>query len=173
MINDSVANIGIQPGDRQLNVQAIQQLRPGQGFHAVPMPQRVSATLLKFHFPAPKNRLTRTQPLRLLLLHNHYLFNHRCRPSPGRRSPKLRGMINALWVTATSQNDLRLSHLLRMAPTNGGACLEGWMNIGAGYCKKKRPLGTSHTQTDRHQKRQHKHLPTSEFEGFFDPESVT
>jgi len=22
-------------------------------------------------------------------------------------------------------------------PTNGQACLSGWMNIGAGYCKKK------------------------------------
>ena len=24
-----------------------------------------------------------------------------------------------------------------VAPTNGEACLSGWMNIGAGYCKKK------------------------------------
>jgi len=24
-----------------------------------------------------------------------------------------------------------------VAPTNGKACLSGWMNIGAGYCKKK------------------------------------
>ena len=29
-----------------------------------------------------------------------------------------------------------------VAATNGEACLEGWMNIGAGYCKKKKgPLG--------------------------------
>ena len=29
-----------------------------------------------------------------------------------------------------------------VAPTNGEACKEGWMNIGAGYCKKKKgPLG--------------------------------
>ena len=29
-----------------------------------------------------------------------------------------------------------------VAPTNGEACLEGWVNIGAGYCKKKKgPLG--------------------------------
>ena len=29
-----------------------------------------------------------------------------------------------------------------VAPTNGKACKEGWMNIGAGYCKKKKgPLG--------------------------------
>ena len=25
-----------------------------------------------------------------------------------------------------------------VAPTNGEACREGWMNIGAGYCKKKK-----------------------------------
>ena len=25
-----------------------------------------------------------------------------------------------------------------VAPTNAEACLEGWMNIGAGYCKKKK-----------------------------------
>ena len=24
-----------------------------------------------------------------------------------------------------------------VTPTNGKACLSGWMNIGAGYCKKK------------------------------------
>lgn len=24
-----------------------------------------------------------------------------------------------------------------VAPTNGEACKEGWMNIGAGYCRKK------------------------------------
>ena len=28
-----------------------------------------------------------------------------------------------------------------VAPTNGEACKKGWMNIGAGYCKKKGPLG--------------------------------
>ena len=29
-----------------------------------------------------------------------------------------------------------------VAPTNGKACKEGWMNIGASYCKKKKgPLG--------------------------------
>ena len=29
-----------------------------------------------------------------------------------------------------------------VAPTNGEACKAGWMNIGAGYCKKKKgPLG--------------------------------
>ena len=28
-----------------------------------------------------------------------------------------------------------------VAPTNGEACKKGWMNIGAGYCKKKEPLG--------------------------------
>ena len=29
-----------------------------------------------------------------------------------------------------------------VAPTNGEACKEGWMNIGMGYCKKKKgPLG--------------------------------
>ena len=29
-----------------------------------------------------------------------------------------------------------------VAPTNGKACLSGWVNIGAGYCKKKKgPLG--------------------------------
>tara|TARA_Y100001933_G_C18819671_1_gene488679 strand:+ start:137 stop:376 length:240 start_codon:yes stop_codon:yes gene_type:complete len=25
-----------------------------------------------------------------------------------------------------------------VAPTNSKACKEGWMNIGAGYCKKKK-----------------------------------
>ena len=25
----------------------------------------------------------------------------------------------------------------QVAPTNGEACKEGWMNIGAGYCRKK------------------------------------
>ncbi|MBM5806516.1 MAG: hypothetical protein FJ056_02275 [Cyanobacteria bacterium M_surface_10_m2_179] len=25
----------------------------------------------------------------------------------------------------------------QVQPTNGQACLSGWMNIGAGYCKKK------------------------------------
>ena len=24
-----------------------------------------------------------------------------------------------------------------MMPTNGDACLSGWMNVGAGYCRKK------------------------------------
>ena len=29
-----------------------------------------------------------------------------------------------------------------VAPTNGEACQSGWMNIGMGYCKKKKgPLG--------------------------------
>ena len=29
-----------------------------------------------------------------------------------------------------------------VAPTNGQVCKAGWMNIGAGYCKKKKgPLG--------------------------------
>ena len=29
-----------------------------------------------------------------------------------------------------------------VAPTYGKACLSGWMNIGAGYCRKKKgPLG--------------------------------
>ena len=29
-----------------------------------------------------------------------------------------------------------------IAPTNGKACIKGWMNIGAGYCKEKNgPLG--------------------------------
>ena len=27
-----------------------------------------------------------------------------------------------------------------VAPTYGKACKEGWMNIGAGYCKKKKGL---------------------------------
>ena len=24
-----------------------------------------------------------------------------------------------------------------VAPTQGKACLEGWMNVGGGYCRKK------------------------------------
>ncbi len=24
-----------------------------------------------------------------------------------------------------------------LAPTNGKACLEGWMNVGGGYCRRK------------------------------------
>ena len=145
MINDSVANIGIQPGDRQLNVQAIQQHRPGQGFHAVPMPQRVSATLLKFHFPAPKNRLTRTQPLMRAVVTSLVItsstiaapaFAQKEIPkAPGHDQCPL-GYVNTLGTTCVSPI------YYEVAPTNGGACLEGWMNIGAGYCKKKKgPLG--------------------------------
>ena len=37
---------------------------------------------------------------------------------------------------------LRLPIYYEVAPTNGKTCKEGWMNIGAGYCKKKKgPLG--------------------------------
>ena len=46
------------------------------------------------------------------------------------------GYVNTLGTTCVSPV------YYEVAPTNGEACLEGWMNIGAGYCKKKKgPLG--------------------------------
>ena len=46
------------------------------------------------------------------------------------------GYINTLGTTCVSPI------YYEVAPTNGEACLSGWMNIGAGYCKKKEgPLG--------------------------------
>ena len=46
------------------------------------------------------------------------------------------GYVNTLGTTCVSPIDYEV------APTNGEACKEGWMNIGAGYCKKKKgPLG--------------------------------
>ena len=52
--------------------------------------------------------------------------------------PRLKAMTSAHWATSTRWGPLRSTHLLRVAPTHGKACKEGWMNIGAGYCKKKR-----------------------------------
>ena len=46
------------------------------------------------------------------------------------------GYVNTLGTTCVSPINYEV------APTNGKACLSGWVNIGAGYCKKKKgPLG--------------------------------
>ena len=46
------------------------------------------------------------------------------------------GYVNTLGTTCISPV------YYEVAPTDGEACPEGWMNIGAGYCKKKKgPLG--------------------------------
>ena len=46
------------------------------------------------------------------------------------------GYVNTLGTTCVSPI------YYDVAPTNGKACLSGWVNIGAGYCKKKKgPLG--------------------------------
>ena len=46
------------------------------------------------------------------------------------------GYVNTLGTTCVSPI------YYEVAPTHGKACLEGWMNIGMGYCKKKKgPLG--------------------------------
>ena len=46
------------------------------------------------------------------------------------------GYVNTLGTTCVSPI------YYEVAPTYGKACKEGWMNIGAGYCKKKKgPLG--------------------------------
>ena len=46
------------------------------------------------------------------------------------------GYVNTLGTTCVSPIHYEVS------PTNGKACLSGWVNIGAGYCKKKKgPLG--------------------------------
>ena len=41
------------------------------------------------------------------------------------------GYVNTLGKTCVSPI------YYQVAPTNGEACKEGWMNIGAGYCRKK------------------------------------
>ena len=46
------------------------------------------------------------------------------------------GYVNTLGTTCVSPI------YYEVAPTHGEACHEGWVNIGAGYCKKKKgPLG--------------------------------
>ena len=46
------------------------------------------------------------------------------------------GYVNTLGTTCVSPI------YYEVTPTNGEACQAGWMNIGAGYCKKKKgPLG--------------------------------
>mgnify|MGYP001484687207 CR=1 FL=1 len=46
------------------------------------------------------------------------------------------GYLNTLGTTCVSPI------YYEVAPTTGKACLSGWVNIGAGYCKKKKgPLG--------------------------------
>ena len=46
------------------------------------------------------------------------------------------GYVNTLGTTCVSPI------YYEVAPTNGEACQSGWMNIGMGYCKKKKgPLG--------------------------------
>ena len=44
------------------------------------------------------------------------------------------GYVNTLGTTCVSPI------YYEVAPTNGEACKEGWMNIGMGYCKKKKGL---------------------------------
>ena len=41
------------------------------------------------------------------------------------------GYVNTLGTTCVSPI------YYEVAPTNGEACKEGWMNIGAGYCRQK------------------------------------
>jgi hypothetical protein len=50
--------------------------------------------------------------------------------APGHNQCPL-GYVNTLGTTCVSPIDYEV------APSNGKACLSGWMNIGAGYCKKK------------------------------------
>ena len=46
------------------------------------------------------------------------------------------GYVNTLGTTCVSPI------YYEVAPTNGEACKSGWVNISAGYCKKKKgPLG--------------------------------
>ena len=46
------------------------------------------------------------------------------------------GYVNTLGTTCVSPI------YYEVAPTHGKDCLSGWVNIGAGYCKKKKgPLG--------------------------------
>ena len=52
------------------------------------------------------------------------------------------GYVNTLGTTCVSPV------YYEVAPTNGEACLEGWMNIGAGYCKKKK--GPSESSEPHH-----------------------
>ena len=57
-------------------------------------------------------------------------------PKAGDHDQCPRGYVNTLGTTCVSPI------YYEVAPTNGKACKEGWMNIGAGYCKKKKgPLG--------------------------------
>ncbi|MCB4427641.1 hypothetical protein FZX09_02260 [Synechococcus sp. MU1643] len=41
------------------------------------------------------------------------------------------GYVNTLGTTCTSPI------CYKMMPTNGEACPSGWMNVGAGYCRKE------------------------------------
>ena len=50
--------------------------------------------------------------------------------APGHEQCPL-GYVNTLGTTCVSPI------YYEVAPTNGKACQSGWMNIGAGYCKKK------------------------------------
>ena len=50
--------------------------------------------------------------------------------APGQNQCPL-GYVNTLGTTCVSPIDYEV------ASSNGKACLSGWMNIGAGYCKKK------------------------------------
>ena len=54
-----------------------------------------------------------------------------------RKSPKLKVMTSSLGYVNTLAL-LGVSIYYEVAPTNGEACKEGWMNIGMGYCKKKK-----------------------------------
>ncbi|ABB26408.1 MAG: hypothetical protein ACJ0GX_05675 [Parasynechococcus sp.] len=55
--------------------------------------------------------------------------------APGHNQCPL-GYVNTLGTTCVSPI------YYEVAPTNGEACKSGWVNISAGYCKKKKgPLG--------------------------------
>lgn len=58
------------------------------------------------------------------------------------------GYVNTLGTTCVSPI------YYEVAPTNGEACKEGWMNIGAGYCKKKKALSESSDQSSDLHRRQ-------------------
>ena len=81
-------------------------------------------------------------------------------------------MINALGYVNTWERPAL--HLLRGGADKWRGCLEGYEHWRWVLQEEKRPSEFSdNTQNDRHKKRHHRHLPTSEFEVFFDQESVT
>ena len=57
--------------------------------------------------------------------------------------PKAEAMTSALWVTSTRWGPPAFHPSTTRWLQPGKACKEGWMNIGAGYCKKRRGLSES------------------------------